>query len=28
VWGLQNNVEGFQAHPLDQYVLTADLALG
>jgi peptide/nickel transport system substrate-binding protein len=28
VWGLQAGVEGFQPHPLDQYVLTADLALG
>ena len=28
VWGLQTDVEGFQPHPLDQYVLTADLALG
>ena len=28
VWGLQADVEGFQPHPLDQYVLTADLAVG
>ena len=28
VWGLQGDVEGFQPHPLDQYVLTADLAVG
>ena len=28
VWGLQADVEGFEPHPLDQYVLTADLALG
>jgi peptide/nickel transport system substrate-binding protein len=28
VWGLGADVEGFQPHPLDQYVLTADLALG
>ncbi|MGA9748467.1 MAG: ABC transporter substrate-binding protein [Nocardioides sp.] len=28
VWGLHNDVEGFQPHPLDQYVLTADLAVG
>jgi len=28
VWGLQADVEGFQPHPLDQYVLTADLSVG
>lgn len=28
VWGLQKDVQGFEPHPLDQYVLTADLALG
>lgn len=28
VWGLHADVEGFEPHPLDQYVLTADLALG
>jgi peptide/nickel transport system substrate-binding protein len=28
VWGLQKSVENFQPHPLDMYVLTADLALG
>ncbi|PVG83224.1 peptide ABC transporter [Nocardioides gansuensis] len=27
VWGLQGDVEGFQPHPLDYYVLTADLAV-
>ena len=28
VWGVQKSVENFQPHPLDMYVLTADLALG
>jgi len=28
VWGAQADVEGFQPHPLDYYVLTAELALG
>ena len=28
VWGTQADVANFEAHPLDQYVLTADLALG
>jgi peptide/nickel transport system substrate-binding protein len=27
-WGTQTGVEGFQTHPLDYYVLTADLSLG
>jgi peptide/nickel transport system substrate-binding protein len=27
VWGTQADVANFEAHPLDQYVLTADLAL-
>jgi peptide/nickel transport system substrate-binding protein len=28
IWGIQKSVENFQPHPLDMYVLTADLALG
>jgi peptide/nickel transport system substrate-binding protein len=28
VWGTQADVANFQPHPLDYYVLTADLALG
>ena len=28
VWGVQKSVESFQPHPLDMYVLTANLALG
>lgn len=28
VWGVGADVEGFEPHPLDYYVLTADLALG
>ena len=28
VWGVQNSVENFQPHPLDMYVLTADLSVG
>jgi peptide/nickel transport system substrate-binding protein len=27
VWGLQKSVKGFEPHPLDEYVLTADLSL-
>lgn len=27
-WGLQTNVKGFKPHPLDYYVLTADLSVG
>jgi peptide/nickel transport system substrate-binding protein len=27
-WGLRANVKGFKPHPLDYYVLTADLSLG
>ena len=27
-WGTQSAVEGFEPHPLEYYVLTADLALG
>lgn len=28
VWGSRSNVENFRPHPLDYYVLTADLSLG
>ena len=28
VWGSRSNVENFEPHPLDYYVLTADLGIG
>jgi peptide/nickel transport system substrate-binding protein len=27
-WGTRANVKGFKPHPLDYYVLTADLSVG
>ena len=27
-WGLRSDVKGFKPHPLDYYVLTADLSVG